>query len=141
MKKQLLTQAICLSVFAFITLSVGCAKPQIQVPTVAQIEISEDHWDFGTAILGSEVKHTFILKNTGGSDLIFYPYPNCPACIYIDVERYTIAPKSELKMNVKVVETQEGPYEGFITIDSNDLARPQIKITVKGTFIKSRKYY
>jgi hypothetical protein len=132
MKKQLLTRVICLSTVAFITLFFGCGESQIRVP---KIYISEESWDFGTAETRSEVKHTIIIKNTGSAELTFYPYPNCPACIYIDVERYSIPPKSELEMRVKVVETQAGPYEGFITIDSNDPARPVKKLTVKGTFI------
>ena len=138
MRKRLLIRAICLSSVALITLFSGCGQSQIQVPGVPRLDISEESWDFGTVKIGSVVKHTFIIKNTGGAELTFYPYPNCPACIYIDVEKYSIPPKSEMKMNVKVVETQAGPYEGLITIDSNDSAMPSKKLTVKGTFINGR---
>jgi hypothetical protein len=137
MKKRLLIRAICLSIVALIILFFGCGKPRIQVPGVPRLEVSEDSWDFGTVKIGSVVKHTFIIKNSGGANLNFYPYSSCPACILVELESYSIPPKSEMKMNVKVVETQAGPYEGFITIDSNDPARPTVKLTIKGTFIKA----
>ena len=132
MRKRLLIRAICLSSVALITLFFGCWKSQIRVP---QIYISEESWDFGTVKIGSVVKHTFIIKNSGGANLNFYPYSSCPACILVEVESYSIPPKSEMKMNVKIVETQTGPYDGLITIDSNDPAMPSKKLTVKGTFI------
>jgi len=60
---------------------------------------------------------------------------SCPACMYLELEKYSIPPKSETKLHIKIVETQAGPYESFITVDSNDPAQQVKKLTVKGTFI------
>jgi hypothetical protein len=80
MKKLLLIGTICLSIAALITLFSGCVEPQIRAP---KIDISEESWDFGTAKIGSDVKHTLIIKNTGGDKLTLYAYPSCPACMYL----------------------------------------------------------
>jgi hypothetical protein len=132
MKKLLLIGMICLSIAASVTLFLGCEEPQIRVH---KIDISEESWDFGTVKIGSDVKHTIIIKNIGGAELTLYAYPNCPACMYLELEKYSIPPKSETKLHVKIVETKAGPYEGFITVDSNDPAQRLKKLTVKGAFI------
>lgn len=132
MRKLLLIGAICLSIVALITLFFGCGESQIRAP---KIDISEESWDFGTVKIGSDVKHTIIIKNTGSDILTLYAYPSCPACMYLELEKYSIPPKSETKLHIKVVETQAGPYEGSITVDSNDPAQQKKKLTVKGTFI------
>ena len=132
MKKRLLTGAICLSIAVLITLFSGCGEPQVRVP---KIDISEESWDFGTAKIGSDVKHTIIIKNTGSDELTLYAYPSCPACMYLDIEKYSIPPKSETRLHVRVVERQAGPYEGFIIVDSSDPAQQKKKLAVKGTFI------
>ncbi len=133
MKKRLLIGAICLSIVALITLFFGCGESQIRVP---KIDISEESWDFGTVKTGSDVKHTIIIKNIGSAELTLYAYPSCPACMYLELEKYSIPPKSETKLHVKVVETEAGPYESFIMVDSNDPSQQVKKLTVKGTFIK-----
>ena len=132
MKKRLLIGAICLSIAALITLFSGCGEPQIQAP---KIDISEESWDFGTVKTGSDVKHTIIIKNIGSAELTLYAYPSCPACMFLELEKYSIPPKSKTKLHVKIVETEAGPYEDFITIDSNDPKQREKKLTVKGTFI------
>src|SRR4030043_348637 len=95
MKKRSLMGAIWLSILALITLFSGCGEPQILVP---KIDISEESWDFGTVKTGSDVKHTIIIKNTGGAELTLYAYPSCPACMYLELEKYSIPPKSETKL-------------------------------------------
>jgi len=135
MKKPLLIGAICLSIAALITLFSGCGQSQTRAPKAPKIDISEESWDFGTVKIGSDIKHTIIIKNTGSDKLTLYAYPSCPACMYLELEKYSIPPKSETKLHIKIVETQAGPYEGFITVDSNDPAQQQKKLTVKGTFI------
>jgi hypothetical protein len=132
MKKRLSTGAICLSIAALITLFSGCGEPQIRGP---KIDIPEESWNFGTVKIGSDVKHTIIIKNIGSAELTLYAYPSCPACMNLELEKYSIPPKSETKLHIKVVETQAGPYESFITVDSNDPAQRVKKLTVKGTFI------
>lgn len=132
MKKRLLIGTICPSIVALITLFSGCGESQIRVP---KIDMSEESWDFGTAKIGSDVKHTIVIRNIGSAELTVYAYPSCPACMYLELEKYSIPPKSETKLHIKIVETQAGPYEGFITVDSNDPTQQAKKLTVKGTLI------
>jgi hypothetical protein len=135
MKKLLLIGTICLSIAALITLLSGCRESQIRASKAPKIDVSEESWDFGTAKIGSVVKHTIIVKNTGSDELTIYAYPSCPACMYLELEQYGIPPKRETKLHIKIVETQAGPYEGSIIIDSNDPEQREKKLTVKGTFI------
>lgn len=132
MKKLLLIGTVCLSIAALITSFFGCGGSQIRAP---KIDITEESWDFGTVKIGSDVKHTIIIKNIGSAELTLYAYPSCPACMYLELEKYSIPPKSETKLHVKIVETQVGPYESSIIVDSNDPAQREKKLTVKGTFI------
>ena len=132
MKKRLFIEAICLSIAALITSFSGCVESQIRGP---KIDISEESWDFGTVKIGSDVKHTIIIKNIGSAELTLYAYPSCPACMLLKLEKYSIPPKSETKLHVTVVETQQGPYEDFIIVNSSDPSQREKKLTVKGTFI------
>ena len=133
MKKRLLIIAVCLSIVVSMGLFSGCAEPQVRVP---KIHISEESWDFGTAKIGSDVEYSIIIKNVGGAELSVYAYPNCPACMYLELEQYNIPPKGETKLHIRIVEREEGSYEGFIIVTSNDPAQGEKKLPVKGTFIK-----
>jgi hypothetical protein len=136
MKKLLLTGTICLSIAALITLFSGCGESQTRAPKAPKIDISEESWDFGTVKTGSDVKHTITIRNIGGDILTLYAYPSCPACMYLELEKYSIPPKSETKLHIiKIVETQAGPYESSIIVDSNDPTQQKKTLTVKGTFI------
>lgn len=132
MKQRLLIGAICLSIVALITLFFGCAQSQILGP---RLDISKESLDFGTAKIGSAITHTIIIKNVGSEELTLYAYPSCPACMFAELEQYSIPPKSETTLHVKIVETEAGPYEGFIILNSNDPTQWEKKLTVKGTFI------
>lgn len=135
MKKRLLIGAICLNIVVLITLFFVFRKSQTLVP---KLDISEEFWDFGTVKTGSEVQHTLIIKNIGSAELTLYAYPSCPACMFLELEKYSIPPKNETKLHVKIVETVAGPYEGFITVDSNDTTQLVKKLSVKGTFINQQ---
>jgi hypothetical protein len=123
---------ICLGIATLFNLFYGCGESPIRAP---RLDVSEESWDFGTVKIGSDVKHTVIVKNTGSAELTLYAYPSCPACMFLELEKFSIPAKSETKLHVKVVETEAGPYEGFIMVDSSDPTQQVKKLTVKGTFI------
>jgi len=131
MKKRLFIEAICLSIAALISFF-GCAEPQILGPRLA---ISEESWDFGTVKIGSELEYSIIIKNVGGAELNLYAYPNCPACMYLELGEYNVPPKGETELHIRIVEREAGPYEGFIIVTSNDPAQREKKLTVEGEFI------
>lgn len=134
MKKPLLIGSLIgLIIILLITFVLVFGKSLLWVP---KLKISETSWNFGTAKVGSDVKHTLIIKNTGWAKLTAYPYPSCPACLALEMKTYDIPPQSEVKLNIKVIETEAGPYEGYIMLDSNDPKQPVKKLTVKGMFIK-----
>lgn len=131
MKKNLLIGSIICLIIVILFFVIG--KSFNRVP---KLEISEESWDFGAIKTGSDLKHTIIIKNTGSAELNLYAYPNCPACMLLELEKYDIPSKSETKLHIKLIDTEEGPYEGYIMLESNDPAKQIRKLTVKGTFIK-----
>ncbi|HEX3045735.1 MAG TPA: DUF1573 domain-containing protein [Bacillota bacterium] len=133
MKKPLLIGAIGLIIVALIILFFVFGKSFLWVP---KLEISEESWDFGTVKTGSDLKHTIVIKNTGSAEMNVFPYPNCPACLNLEMAKYDIPPKSEEKLHIKIIKTEAGPFEGYIMLESNDPRRQVTKLPVKGTFIK-----
>jgi hypothetical protein len=136
LKKPLLIGAIGLIIVALIIVFFVFGKSLKSLLWVPKLEISETSWDFGTVKIRSDLKHTIIIKNTGSAEMNVYPYPNCPACMVLGMETYDIPPNSETEMQIKIIETEVGPYEGYIMLESSDPRRQVTKLTVKGTFIK-----
>jgi len=133
MKKILLVGVVSVIIVALLTELIIYKKSNIQGP---KLYISEDSWNFGPVKTGSALKHSIILKNTGNSELTFYPYPSCPACMYIELDKYSISPKSEMILTIRITEIQEGPYEGYVKIESNDPTQPIKKLIIRGELIR-----
>ena len=132
MKKPFLVGAvICLFIIILVLVFGRTIKSFLWVP---KLEISEKSWDFGEVKAGSEVKHTFIIKNIGSAELTVYAYSSCPACLLLDIENTSVPPKGVTKLNAKVIETEEGPFEGYVMLESNDRKQWVQKLSVKGTF-------
>ncbi|HEX3043969.1 MAG TPA: DUF1573 domain-containing protein [Bacillota bacterium] len=101
-----------------------------------KLEIPHDRWDFGTAKTGSVLKHDFILKNTGKTELTINAYPNCPRCMSLELEKSNIPPNGTTKLHVAISSKGEGPYEVYVMLESNDPLHKVKKLTMKGTFVK-----
>lgn len=98
------------------------------------INISEEQWDTGTVTQGEVVTRTFVIKNTGGAELILDRVrPSC-GCI----ATFTFNPKippggsTELKINYDS-KSDRGDIAKSIFIDSNDPDSPHKIINITGT--------
>jgi hypothetical protein len=113
------------------------AKPaagaQAQGKTVAapKIEISAETRDMGTVPKGQVIETDFVIKNTGGSDLVISDArPSC-GCTVSNFDKL-IKPGAEGKVHTSVdTKSFAGPISKSVLVVSNDPDRPQMNLFVK----------
>jgi hypothetical protein len=110
------------------------AKPAAAAgKTVAspKIEIAQETKEMGTVPKGQVIETDFILKNTGGSDLIISDArPSC-GCTVSSFDKL-IKPGSEGKVHASVdTKSFSGPISKSVLVVSNDPERPQMNLFVK----------
>ena len=113
------------------------AKPatgaQAQGKTVAapKIEISAETRDMGTVPKGQVIETDFLIKNTGGSDLVISDArPSC-GCTVSNFDKL-IKPGAEGKVHTSVdTKSFSGPISKSVLVVSNDPDRPQMNLFVK----------
>ncbi len=103
-------------------------KPLVAAP---KIEIAPETKDAGTVAKGQLVEATFVVRNTGGSDLIISDArPSC-GCTVASFDK-VIKPGAEGKI-VSSVDTKSfsGPISKSVLVVSNDPDRPQMNLFIK----------
>ncbi len=109
------------------------AKPAAKAVAAPKIEILPETKEAGTVAKGQVIDTTFLVKNTGGSDLIISDArPGC-GCTVASFDKL-IKPGAEGKI-VTSVDTKSfsGPISKSLLVLSNDPERPQINLFVKAT--------
>jgi hypothetical protein len=109
------------------------AKPAAAKSSAAapKIEISPETKDAGTVAKGQMVEATFIVKNTGGSDLMISDArPSC-GCTVASFDKI-IKPGAEGKIQSSVdTKSFSGPISKSVLVVSNDPERPQLNLFIK----------
>jgi hypothetical protein len=109
------------------------AKPPAGKPPVAapKMEISPETKDAGTVAKGQLVDAVFVVKNTGGSDLIISDArPSC-GCTVASFDK-VIKPGAEGKIQSSVdTKSFSGPISKSVLVVSNDPDRPQVNLFIK----------
>jgi len=113
----------------------GKAKTEAKPAAVAapKIEIAPETRDAGTIAKGQVIETTFVVKNSGGSDLIISDArPGC-GCTVASFDKL-IKPGTEGKI-VTSVDTKSfsGPISKSLLVLSNDPDRPQLNLFIKAT--------
>jgi hypothetical protein len=112
----------------------AAAKPAGKAAVSApKIEINPETKEAGTVPKGQMIETTFVVKNTGGSDLIISDArPGC-GCTVASFDK-SIKPGAEGKI-VTSVDTKNfsGPISKSLLVLSNDPDRPQINLFIKAT--------
>jgi hypothetical protein len=106
------------------------AKKVVAAP---KIEVTPETKDAGTVAKGQVIETTFVVKNTGGSDLVISDArPGC-GCTVASFDK-VIQPGKEGKV-VTSVDTKSfsGPISKSVLLVSNDPERGQINLFVKAT--------
>jgi hypothetical protein len=109
------------------------AAPAAKAVAAPKIEIAPETKDAGTVAKGQVIETTFVVKNSGGSDLIISDArPGC-GCTVASFDKL-IKPGTEGKI-VTSVDTKSfsGPISKSLLIVSNDPERPQLNLFIKAT--------
>jgi hypothetical protein len=108
------------------------AKPAAGKAVAApKIDISQETRDMGTVPKGQLLETDFIIRNTGGSDLIITDArPSC-GCTVSSFDKL-IKPGAEGKVHTSVdTKSFSGPISKSVLVVSNDPDRPQMNLFVK----------
>lgn len=108
-------------------------KPPAPKPLAAapKMEISPETKDAGTVAKGQVVDAVFVVKNSGGSDLIISDArPSC-GCTVASFDK-VIKPGGEGKIQSSVdTKSFSGPISKSVLVVSNDPDRPQVNLFIK----------
>ncbi len=107
------------------------AKPAAAKAAAPKIEISPETKDAGTVAKGQLVEATFVVKNSGGSDLVISDArPSC-GCTVASFDKL-IKPGQEGKIHSSVdTKSFSGPISKSVLVVSNDPDRPQMNLFIK----------
>ncbi|MDF2518999.1 MAG: hypothetical protein K0R59_4295 [Sphingobacterium sp.] len=87
---------------------------------LGKVEFAESAFDFGQVKEGAEVKHTFVLKNTGDAPIILSKVTASCGCTQPEFSKSPILPgkTSDIHVTFKS-EGQVGKQQKIITVQSN----------------------
>jgi hypothetical protein len=98
-----------------------------------RIFCEEPTFDFGSKDSSEIVDHTFVLKNTGHSDLVITAVRPACGCTAAELTQSTIPPGESAKLSAKLtLAGRNGQVQKPILIESNDPANPALQLVMKG---------
>lgn len=100
----------------------------------SKLEVDSDRFSFGTVFKGSEVVHSFKVKNTGGSDLIIQKVkPGC-GCTYVKHQK-VIEPgqAGEITLKIDTNKLRAGKTSKWADIHTNDPENLRKRVFMEGT--------
>ncbi|MGB9861146.1 MAG: rhodanese-like domain-containing protein [Candidatus Bipolaricaulaceae bacterium] len=107
----------------------GLSAPKIQVST--------ELYDFGVAVDGTVVEFTVTITNVGDQKLVISRVSYNCSCTSYELPKRELNPGEAVVMKIRFNTTGYGryvqPVSQTVTLYTNDPARPQVVITVRGT--------
>ena len=98
-----------------------------------RIFCEEPTFDFGSKDSSEIVDHTFVLKNTGHSDLVITAVRPACGCTAAELTQSPIPPGESAKLSAKLtLAGRNGQVQKPILIESNDPANPALQLVIKG---------
>ncbi len=108
----------------------GNSAPPGHVPKAVP---SDPLYDFGSALEGTMVKHTFTIKNTGQGYLDIQGVKTSCGCTTGDPSKMHVAPGDTSDIAVAFdTHFQKGHQVRTITVSTNDPNNPQVALTMQG---------
>jgi len=127
-------------VFALLVVSVALAGSSgWATPTIS---VDEATYDFGSALEGETVVHTFVLTNTGDAVLeIEQVRPSC-GCTATILSQRTLDPGDSVELRASLHTDGYGGYKisKSITVLSNDPEHPEVLLQLTGMIIEQHPY-
>lgn len=98
-----------------------------------RLTCEEPTFDFGTRDTSEVVSHTFVLKNTGDSDLIITSVRAACGCTATALSKQSIPPGDSANVSTKLnLSGRAGALRKTIRIESNDPATPSLELALTG---------
>ncbi len=103
-----------------------------------RLEVDQSEYEFGQAIEGRSIDHTFVLTNTGDADLVIERIkPACGCTSARQIENVTLRPAESLELPVSLsLKGRSGGQHKSVTIYSNDPGNRELKVWMKGEVIR-----
>ncbi len=107
------------------------AQPTADAPS---LRLDSPGKDFAPAWTGTQLRHDFLVQNTGKSDLVIQRIDFSPGCYQIGESAKTIAPGESATLTI-AVDTREvtGAFERTATLYTNDPRSPTLALRLRGT--------
>ena len=106
----------------------------------ADLKVLDDVWDFGRVSQGESKSKVFEIKNSGFEDLVIERIHTCCGYGVKDVSSWKLEPgeRSSIEIICSAQRKSQGRDKKYITILSNSIKTPQIKIPVTASVVKGR---
>jgi len=94
-------------------------------------------FEFGDVYRGEIISHTFVIRNEGGADLVIKEFTAACGCSVTESDR-VIPPGKEGRAVLEIdTNTQMGAITKVATLRTNDLARPNLLLTLSANVLTS----
>jgi hypothetical protein len=94
-------------------------------------------FEFGDVYRGEIISHTFVIRNEGGADLVIKEFTAACGCSVTESDR-VIPPGKEGRAVLEIdTSTQAGEITKVATLRTNDLARPNLLLTLTANVLTS----
>jgi hypothetical protein len=116
-----------LPVLALLALSV------LPASAAPRLTCKQPTFDFGTRDTSEVVDHTFVLENSGTSDLVITAIRPACGCTAADLTRQTIPPGESAELSTRLtLAGRPGDLHKTILVESNDPANPALQLALAG---------
>ena len=126
---------LCLSLFVvFLSLlTVGC---DLKSKSPARLQVKENHWNFGSVIVGDKLNHVFTLKNIGGKTLHIKGIEADCACTAAVPSKMTLRPGETTHLKVSLDTTDRGgKLIKQVVLFSDDPVSPTTSVTIEADIL------
>lgn len=104
--------------------------------TGPKITAKVDHFDFGTAVEGEMVTHSFEIENSGDANLSILRVNASCGCTAAKPEKSFLKPGEKTFIHVEFnSEARLGPQQKFIYVFTNDPKTPEFKLSLTGVVV------
>jgi hypothetical protein len=102
-----------------------------------RIACDQPTFDFGSRDASEVVEHTFMLKNSGTTDLVISAIRPACGCTAANLTRQTIPPGESTELSTQLtLAGRSGELHKSILIESNDPANPALQLVLLGKTTK-----
>ncbi|QHT69905.1 DUF1573 domain-containing protein [Rhodocytophaga rosea] len=119
------------------------SKDQMPAPTAAEIAsspvlaLNKNSHNFGKLEKGQTAKTTFVVHNTGKSDLQIQRLQSACACVNYTVSKNSIAPGEQATLELTYRPRNLEQQNEAVSLTSNDLKNPVISLTLQAQVVES----